>query len=87
MALDQKLNFDTPPEETISADPDCSICLGRGTMTIRAEFNTYSGKECACITRKRERLARKKHRAIYKPLKNKPISGKPIHLDIQGNEE
>jgi len=69
MAPDQKLNFDTPPEETISADPDCSICYGRGKMKIAntsppGQFK-YSNKECVCIRRKRERLAREKQSAIY----------------------
>ncbi len=68
---DLKLNFDTPPEETISPDRNCSICYGRGTMKVcnpaaTGKYNTYGDKECACITRRRVHQARVEHFEKYK---------------------
>jgi len=69
---DVKLNFDTSPEEIISADRNCSICYGRGEMLVAHPITqmpndeSYSLEECLCIRRKREARSREKHLAIYR---------------------
>ena len=68
-----KLNFDTTPEEEIiSPDKNCGICYGKGKMLYlnpiptQPNDETFTEKECNCITRQRVNQARKKHSAIYR---------------------